>query len=370
MKLAIVHDDLIQWGGAERLVLAASEIWKDAPIYTSIFNPNNLPEEFRKKNIVTSWMQKLPFKNSLFKVYFPFYPMAFESLDLSEFDVVLSSSTRFAHGVITKPGTLHICYCHTPPRMFWDSGAYFANEKLWSIKKLFLLPSISYLRIWDSAASERVDLWLANSNNVADKIKKVYRKEPFVIHPFVDIDRFTEENSGEGDYYLVVARLVSYKRVDLAIEACNELKLNLVIIGDGPDRDRLQKMAGKTVKFVGRLEDGEVVKYYYGCRALIFPGEEDLGITSLEAQAAGKPVIGYRGGGVQETVIEKITGEFFYPQTKEALISVLANFDTSYYKKNAILENAKRFSKERFKENLKQYVEGSYKRFREEKGRW
>lgn len=331
-------------------------------------------------------MQHLPFKEKLYRHYFLLYPLAFESFDLTGYDVVLSSSTRFAHGVITRPETLHICYMNTPPRMFWEPQTYFEQNAPLSF---LLSPFLSYLRMWDYSAAQRVDYFIANSKTPQARIKKYYGRESHIIYPFVDLVRFQNNsensvnqrvrNSGSSDilkhrstdapsrsefsdYFLVVSRLTAWKRIDVAIEACNQLKLPLKIIGEGPDRQRLEKLAGPTVELLGRLTDEEVVSYYKSCRALIFPQKEDFGITPLEAQAAGKPVIAYKAGGALETVIEGKTGEFFYPQTVEALVKTLSHFDAAQYQSGDCYAQARKFSKERFQRELKNFVEKCYEK--------
>lgn len=383
MKVALVHDDLIQYGGAERLFEAMCEIWPQAPVYTSTASKvwcNELSKPVGLKRLKTSFMQRLPFKERLYRAYFPLYPLAFESFDFTSFDVVLSSSTRFAHGIITKPETLHICYMNTPPRMFWETGEYYRPGLL----KTVLAPFLSYLRLWDKVAATRPDFIVANSKTPQARIKKYYGRESVVIYPFVDLERFAPMSTrlrqgfgGQADlhptgraisadgYYLVVSRLTSWKRIDVAIGAFNKLGLPLIIIGEGPDRNRLEKLAGPTVKLLDRLPDRDVVGYYRNCQAFVFPQREDFGITPLEAMAVGKPVIALRAGGALETVVEGKTGEFFYPQTIEALEKVLVSFNPYSYHYGECRKRAEVFSKEVFKRKLRAFVEekwGNYKR--------
>ena len=393
MKIALVHDDLIQHGGAERLFEAMVETFPEADIYTSMDrNPSGLDDDESTRRVEKSFMQRLPFKEKLYRHYYPLYPLAFESFDFSEYDVVLSSSTRFAHGVITRPETLHICYMNTPPRMFWEPKTYFENFP-YPFKSL-LNPFLSYLRLWDYTAAQRVDHFIANAKTPQARIKKYYGRDSKVIYPFVDLERFDTRmvsnreysnnsntdrmSSNRGNlgiradsrknssvfenYFLIVSRLASWKRIDIAIEACNRLKLPLKIIGEGPDFERLKKLAKPTVELLGRLTDEEVVGYYQNCRALIFPQKEDFGITPLEAQAAGKPVIAYRAGGALETVIKGQTGEFFHPQTASALAAVLKKFDPKRYQKEDCRQQAERFGKSRFQTELKSLVEEVYEK--------
>ncbi len=365
IKIALVHDDLIQHGGAERLFMAMIETFPKADVFTSMASAQ---WKSQISNLKTSFMQKLPFKEKLYRHYFPLYPLAFESFDLTGYDVVLSSSTRFAHGVITRPETLHICYMNTPPRMFWEPQTYFENFP-YPFKSL-LNPFLSYFRLWDYAAAQRVDHFIANSKTPQARIKKYYGRDSHIIYPFVDLDRFrsapnpnvplADPSVANSDYHLIVSRLTAWKKIDIAIEAGNRLKLPLKIIGEGPDFERLKKLAGPTVELFDRLTDEEVVSYYKGCRALIFPQKEDFGITPLEAQAVGKPVIAFKAGGALETVIGGKTGEFFYPQTVEALTKALEHFGTAQYHSEDCYAQAARFSKKRFQRELEGFVEGLY----------
>lgn len=375
MKIALVHDDLIQHGGAERLFEAMMEIWPKADVFTSMTtwdrNPSGLDDDWstrRVDKLQTSFMQRLPFKEKLYRHYFPLYPLAFESFDFIDYDVVLSSSSRFAHGVVTRPETLHICYMNSPGHMLWEPRTYFSSSAL----QLFSSPFLNYLRLWDYAAAQRVDHFVANAKTPQARIKKYYGRDSKIIYPFVDLERFADSSTlrvnektlrvSLGDYFLIVSRLTAWKRIDIAIEACNQLKRPLKIIGEGPDFQRLKNLAGPTVEFLGRLTDEEVVGYYQGCRAFLFPQKEDFGITPLEAQAAGKPVIAFKAGGALETVIGGKTGEFFYPQTVDALVKSLKNFGPEKYQSENCRQQAEKFSKKRFQTELKGFVEKAYEK--------
>lgn len=364
LKIALVHDDLVQHGGAERLFLAMLEVFPDADIFASLAT-QDYESQFANYDLRTSFMQKLPFKKQLYRHYFMLYPLSFEGYDFSNYDVVISSSTRFAHGIVTKPETLHIAYFNTPPRMFWEPRSYFER----SVPLSFLLsPFLSYLRLWDRVAAQRPDVLIANSKTPQARIKKYYGRDSEIIYPFVDLSRFEGVKGlrGEkGGYFLIVSRLAAWKKIDIAIEACNRLNLPLKIIGEGPDRPRLQKIAGPTVELLGRLTDEEVVRYYKGCRAFLFPQKEDFGITPLEAMACGKPVIAYSAGGALETVLPGQTGKFFSPQTVEALVRALERFDEKDFHRQDCLEQAAKFSKERFKTKLRSLVEKSYENHRQ-----
>ncbi|TMD79125.1 MAG: glycosyltransferase family 4 protein [Chloroflexi bacterium] len=358
MKVALVHDYLNQMGGAERVVLALHEIFPDAPIYTSIYDPQRVDPAFQKMDIRTSFMQRLPMVTKHHQPYLPIYPFAMESLDLRGFDMVLSSSSAFGKGVITRPETLHICYCHTPMRWCWNYDEYVEREHLGKMARRVLPFLITALRSWDQTSAMRVDHFIANSPVVAERIQKYYRRDAVVIPPPVEAGRFTFDPAIQvEDYFLIVSRLIPYKRIDLAIEACNELQLPLVIIGGGRDQERLKKMAGPTIRLVGRLSDEEVLHYYAHCRAFLFPGEEDFGITPLEAQASGRPVIAYGAGGALASVVDGTTGVFFQNQTVESLVTVLASFDERKYDPQVIRNHALEFDMPRFHRRILQFIE-------------
>lgn len=358
MRVALVHDYLNQMGGAERVVMAFHEIFPNAPIYTSIYDPERVDPVFRTMDIRTTFMQKLPLVTKYHQPYLPFYPFAMESLDLRGYDLVLSSSSAFGKGVITRPETLHICYCHTPMRWCWNYDEYVEREQLGKMARSILPILITGLRTWDQTSSMRVDYFIANSPVVADRIQKYYRREAVVIPPPVEAERFPFDPTIQAEnYFLIVSRLIPYKRIDLAIEACNRLQLPLVIIGSGRDLDRLKTLAGPTIRFTGRLSDEEVIYYYTHCRALLFPGEEDFGITPLEAQAAGRPVIAYGAGGALASVVDGITGAFFQEQTVDSLARVLASFDERMYNPHVIRNHALEFDKPRFSRRILQFIE-------------
>jgi glycosyltransferase involved in cell wall biosynthesis len=358
MKVALVHDYLNQMGGAERVVMAFHEMFPDAPIYTSIYDPERVDPGFRRMDIRTSFMQKLPLVTKYHQPYLPFYPYAMESLDLRGYDLVLSSSSAFGKGVITRPETMHICYCHTPMRWCWNYDEYVEREQLGKIARRVLPFYITKLRIWDQTSAMRVDHFIANSPVVAGRIRKYYQRDAVVIPPPVEVSRFPFGPATEPqDYFLIVSRLIPYKRIDLAIEACNCLQLPLKIIGGGRDLQRLKRLAGPTIQFMGWLSDEEVLYYYAHCRALLFPGEEDFGITPLEAQACGRPVIAYGSGGARTSVIDGVTGTFFHEQTVDSLATVLASFNEHSYDLQTIRNHALEFDMPRFRRRILQFIE-------------
>src|SRR5579859_8206868 len=361
MKVALVHDYLNQMGGAERVVLALHELFPDAPLYTSMYDPRRVDPAFRSIDIRTTFMQKLPLVKKHHQPFLPLYPFAMERLDLRGYDLVLSSSSAFGKGVITRPGTMHICYCHTPMRWCWNYDEYVERERLGKLARAVLPFFITNLRVWDQTTSMRVDHFIANSPVVADRIQKYYRREAVVIPPPIEASRFHFDPTVQPeDYFLVVSRFMPYKRIDLAIEACNQLGLPLLISGSGRDEQRLRKLAGPTIRFLGRLSDEEVLRYYARCRALILPGEEDFGITPLEAQASGRPVIAYGSGGALASVIDGVTGVFFKEQTVESLTEVLAAFDERKFDPEVIRNHALEFDISRFRRRILQFVEAKF----------
>lgn len=360
MKIAIVHDYLNQFGGAERVVSALHEALPLDPIYTSIFDERRMPDIFQRMDIRTSFMQKFPLVFTLFKYYLLFYPLAFESFDLSEYDLILSSSSAWAKGVKKRDGQLHICYCHTPMRFVWRYEDYVRRESIPSFLRSLLPLALEPIKNWDVQTAEAVDLYIANSKNVAERIKKTYGRESVIIHPPVECD-FFKPKALDHDYFLVVSRLNTYKRIDIVVEAFSEMDLPLKIIGDGPDRKNLQKMAGPSVEFLGRLPDQELAEHMAECRALVFPGEEDFGIVPLEAMSAGRPVIAYKAGGAEETVIDGETGIFFEEQSADSLIQAVKRFQFKTFNKNKIREHALKFDKAVFKRKIMDFIKEKFR---------
>jgi glycosyltransferase involved in cell wall biosynthesis len=358
MKVALVHDYLNQMGGAERVLMAFHEIFPEAPVYTSIYDPKRVDPAFKKMDVRTSFMQKLPLVTKHHQPYLPLYPFAMEKLDLRGYDLVLSSSSAFAKGVITRPETMHICYCHTPMRWCWNYEEYVEREQLGAVARSILPFMITGLRIWDQVSAARVDHFIANSPVIAERIRKYYRREAAYIPPPVEAKRFPfDPNIIPENYFLILSRLVPYKRIDLAIEACNRLQLPLVIIGGGRDEERLKHLAGPTIRFMGRLPDEEVIHYFTHCRAFLFPGEEDFGITPLEAQACGRPIIAYGAGGALASVIDGVTGLFFHEQTVDSLAAALTSFDEHAFDPHIIHNHALEFDTSRFSRRMLQFIE-------------
>jgi glycosyltransferase involved in cell wall biosynthesis len=362
MKLAIVHDYLNQFGGAERVVEAFHEIYPHAPVYTSIYTPDTMPDSFKAMDIRTSFMQKFPFLGKYFKHYLLFYPKAIESFDLSGYDVILSSSSAFAKGAKVKEGSLHICYCHTPARFVWDYNNYVEKEEIPGVLFKILPFAIKRLKNWDLKTNSGVSDFIANSYNIKGKIKKFYNRESAVINAPVDVSMFKIQG-GINDYFLIVSRLNSYKNIDLAVKVFNSTNLKLKIVGTGPHKKHLEELAsGDNIEFLGKVTDEELIKLYGRCRALIFPGEEDFGIIPLEAQASGRPVIAYGRGGSLETVVEGRTGIFFKDNDPASLTAAIEHFIEieDRFDKNAIRKNALGFSKEMFKDIIKNFIGQRY----------
>jgi len=371
MKIAIAHDYITKIGGAERVLSTLHDIYPDAPIYTLIYDKQGTKGEFEKAgyNIKTSKLQKLPgFLRRRPRLLLAKFPQAVEEFDLTKYDVVISSSNSFAHGVVTRPQTLHLTYCYSPMRYGWDWAQEYLKENNVGFGPvgIYIRKLISDLRIWDFLASRRTDVWIAISKTVARRIKKYYKKDSIVIYPPVEIDNYLDNKNKSKNYYLVVSRLTQYKKIDLAIKVFNDLKMPLYIIGEGADRKRLEKLANKNIKFLSWKSDKEKIRYFQKCRAFLFPGEDDFGITPIEAMAAGRPVVAYNAGGATETVIAGKTGEFFDnyddPNSlKNAVLKLDKNY--SIYKPSVCKNQAKQFSAEIFNRKFKSFIEKKYKKF-------
>ncbi len=363
MKVAIVHDFLNQMGGAEQVVKVFREVFPEAPIYTSVYVPSAVCPSFRTADIRTSFMQHLPMIGRHARRYLPLYPYAFEQFDLSGYDVVLSSSSSFAKGVITSPDTCHISYCYTPMRFAWNYHTYIEQEPLSRFVRFCLPYVIHRVRRWDEITSNRVDYFVAISNEIRRRIWKYYRRDSDIIHPPVDTSRFTVSEKDEG-YFLILSRLLPYKRIDVAIEAFNRLRLPLKIVGNGRDSKRLKKNAGPTVEFLGHLPEKETKRCLRECRALVFPGLEDFGLTPVEAMACGKPVVAFAAGGALETVVDGVTGKFFHEQTPESLAHAVTDLDPSTFDPYMIRSHAEMFDVSVFKSQILSFVTDQYREYR------
>jgi len=365
MKVALVHDYLVDAGGAERILEVFHELYPEAPVYTSIYNSETTFACFREMDVRTSLLQYLTKSERHYKWLLPLYSLAFEKFDFSDYDVVLSNSSAWAKGVITPPEVCHISYCTSPMRFAWSFNDYVRRENFPEFLKRILPLVITPLKRWDVVSSKRVDYFIAISKPTANKIEKIYGRKATIIYPPVRCSDFALNDSLVNDWFLIVSRLAPYKRIDVAIEAFNRLGLPLLVVGEGRDKKNLEAIAGPNIHFVGRAFGKELKAYYSSCRAFILPGEEDFGMTSLEAQASGRPVIAYGAGGVLESVAEGVTGTFFYEQTPEALIAAIKAFERLEFDPLRIRKHAEKFDVEVFKKRIKTFVEekwGEYQR--------
>lgn len=356
MKVALVHDYFFQAGGAERVMAVLHEMFPSAPIYTSVLRRETLWPGLRGADIRTSWLQSLASLPIPARALLPLYPRAMESLDLSEYDLVVSNSSAFAKSVIVRDDACHVCYCHTPMRFAWTDEAYLNRERFGSLAKFALRPLLAYLRRWDYRTRHRPTVYLGNSSAVVDRIKATYGLPADVMHPPVDVERCYAAPHRE-DFYLVVSRLAPYKRIDIAVEAFNRLGKRLVVIGDGPDMKSLRQLAGPTIEMRGRLHDEEVSRYYATARGFILPGEEDFGITPLEANASGCPAIAYRAGGALDTVINGETGIHFEHATAASLAEAVRRSETIAWNPRALRTHAERFGEEAFKTRMLEAID-------------
>ena len=359
MKVAIIHYWLVAMRGGEKVVSALLDLFPEADIFTHVYDQQAFSNNISQHNVKTTFIQKLPFAARLYKSYFPLMPLALEQLDLRGYDLVISSESGPAKGVLTSPDCLHICYCHTPMRYLWDM--YHDYKKgAGPLKRLAMVPLIHYLRIWDVTSAHRVDVFVANSNHVAKRIEKIYRREAAVVYPPVAVEDFYMADKQE-DFYLMVGQLVRYKRADLAVRAFNRIGRRLVVIGEGEQLGMLKKMAGPNISLMGRQPFSVIQEHYAKCRALIFPGEEDFGIVPVEAMASGRPVIAYGRGGVLETALPGETGLFFKKQTEESLNAAIEEFEKTegLFAPEACRKQAEKFGGKRFKNAFMEIVKSS-----------
>lgn len=356
MKIALVHDHLTQDGGAERVLQALKELYPQAPIFTLIFDAPRTNQFFAGQPIRTSFLQKLPFGVRGHQWWLPVMPAAIEHLDLMDYDVVISSASSFAKGILTRPGAVHICYCHTPTRYLWlDTHNYLKELQVSDWIKNILPLTLKKLRQWDKMAADRVDYFIANSAEVKKRIKKYYQRDSTVIYPPVDIDRFYISQQPK-EYYLAGGRLVPYKRLDIVIRAFSRLGVPLKVFGVGPEMKRLKLLAKENIEFIGRVSDADKPKLFADCIAYINPQDEDFGITAVEAMASGRPVIAYRAGGALETMVDGVTGTFFDEQWWEELADAVIRFRPEHYQAEKIRAHAYNFSTDKFKKNISELV--------------
>ena len=368
-KIALIHEWLVDYSGSERVVEQMLNVYPESDIFALVeFLPEDLRWFIKNKEVNTSFIQSLPFSRKKYRNYLPFMPLAAEQLNVSSYDLILSSNHAVSKGIITNSSQLHICYCHSPIRYAWDLYFQYLQEaKLEKGLKAFLAKLIlHYIRMWDFGAAKRVDYFIANSQYIAQRIKKVYRRESTVIYPPVDIDNFSFESSKE-DYYLTASRMVPYKKIDLIVRAFSKMPdKKLIVIGDGPDFKKLKQVAGKNIELLGFQPFEDLKKYMEKTKAFVFAADEDFGIVPVEAQACGTPVIAFGKGGVLETVIENETGIFFKEQNEQSLMQAVNSFEKyiDHFDAALIRKNAERFSQARFRKEYIEFVNNKYEEFK------
>ncbi|MFH1426406.1 MAG: glycosyltransferase [Candidatus Kerfeldbacteria bacterium] len=369
MKIALVHDHLAQDGGAENVLRAFSEIWPEAPIHVVVHDPEQANDFFKSRKIKTSFIQKMPLGVRKYQWYFTLMPSAVESFDLTEYDIVLVSSSSFAKGVLTNPDTLHITYCHTPTRFLWsDTHSYIEELGVPKVLKKALPVMLSRIRLWDRTAAERTDYYIANSREVQHRIKNYYDRDSDLIYPPVDLNDFYVADAGDvKDYFLAGGRLVPYKRFDLLVDAFNQLGKPLKVFGDGPALPDLKKRARGNIEFLGRVPDDRLKQLFAECAAFLNPQHEDFGITMIEAMAAGRPVVAYGKGGATEIVDDGVTGILINYQTWEDFADAIIGFDKNAYDPQTIREKALTFNVGQFKTNIRDFVETKWQEFQQHK---
>jgi glycosyltransferase involved in cell wall biosynthesis len=357
MKVAIVHYWILQMRGGEKVLEALCEMYPDADIFTHVYDPDNVSETIRSHNIFTTCISRLPFAKKLYKLYLPFMPLALELLDLTDYDLIISSESGPAKGIIPGPGATHICYCHSPMRYIWDH--YHIYRKSAGFLARLMMPLTShYLRQWDAVSAARTDVFVANSSHVANRIKKYYRRDAVVIHPPVAVEDFSKVDGNElGDFYLWAGELVAYKRPDILVEAFNQSGKKLVVIGDGPALKQLQGVAKDNIEFLGKV-DFDTLKWHFArCKALIFPGEEDFGIIPVEVLASGRPVIGLAKGGLLDIVGNQEVGQLFPDESVSSLQHSIDLFehDSSNFEDRCV-DRSKKFTKDIFVREFSEVV--------------
>lgn len=368
MKIAIVHEFLTKIGGAEKVLLELHKIYPDTPIYTLLYDQKGTGGKFNDCEIISSSLKKYPsFIRRKTKLFLPRLAQAIEEFDFSEYDVVISSSNSFSHGILTKPSTFHVCYCHSPMRYVWDWYHEYMEENNigYGVRGLFIRNLLHKIRLWDKVSSNRVDYWIANSKNVQNRIEKYYHKKSHIIFPPVEVEKIKPSSNIPDDYYVIVSRLEPYKNIDLAIKAFNLSGHQLIIIGTGSDETRLRKISHNNIEFLGWQSDDAVHEYMRNAKGLIFTGEEDFGLTPVESMACGRPVVALKRGGALETIIENKTGVFFEEETPESLNKAINTLESNYIKFTPAncRHQAEVFSAQVFKNQIVDTVDREYKNY-------
>ena len=354
-SIGIFHENFAQNGGAERVVESIARLFPAADVLSTITVPSRLSAYMGSRGVQTTWMQRLPGLDRWYRYYVPLYPFAVRSSKTGGYSFVLSSCFGFAKGLRTSKDAVHICYCHTPPRWIWRADDYAARERWGTLLRMSLKTFVRLARRWDVFASGQPDVYIANSTAVAERLFCFYGRESTVLHPPIELGRFHVSRETEN-HYLIVSRMVAYKRIDLAIEACNRLGRKLKIIGDGPDRNRLEGLAGPTIEFLGRKSDRDVEDHFSRCHALLLPGEEDFGLTPLEANASGRPVVAFGVGGPIDSVIDGETGVIFEAPTAESLAAAILRLESLAWDPTLLRRHAESFGTEVFHARLKETV--------------
>ncbi|WP_367715619.1 glycosyltransferase [Nitratireductor sp. GISD-1A_MAKvit] len=362
MRVAIVHYWLVSMRGGEKVVEALCDMYPDADIFTLVYDENRVSEKIRRHRVIPSFLQKIPGAKRHYQSLLPLMPFALESLDVSRYDLVISSESGPAKGITPGPQATHVCYCHSPMRYVWDHYHFYRANA--GIPARLLMPWLApALRAWDVTTAARVDAFVANSRHVADRIGKYYRRHATVLNPPVSVNDFTP-GDGVGDYYLVAGQLVGYKRVELAVRAFTRMKRKLVVIGEGPEAAELKRMAGPTITFLGRVPFEELRNAMAHCRALVFPGTEDFGIVPVEVMASGRPVIAHASGGILDSVVPDRTGLLFDDQTEDGLVEAVLRFEAreTTFRTGDIRNHALQFGEDRFKQRLQLIIDQEIER--------
>jgi glycosyltransferase involved in cell wall biosynthesis len=370
MRIALVHDWLAEYGGGEKVFSVIYSLYPDADIYTLVYNEKSLERlNIPKHKVTASFIQKLPFAKKKYRNYLPLFTKAIESFDLSSYDLIISSSSCIAKGVLSNSNQVHICYCHSPVRYGWDLYFQYINAaglNGMNPKSLYVKSVLHKLRIWDIVSSNRVDYFISNSNYIKHRILKTYGRESVTIYPPVSVSEF-ENNKPKENYYLTCSRLVLYKKIDLIVEAFSNMpNKKLIVIGSGPDMDKIKRLKTDNIEILGYQPFLILKEYMEKAKAFVFTAEEDFGIVPVEAQACGVPIIAYGKGGSLETVVDGKTGIYFYEQTAEAIINAVNRFELmeKNFDGTIIRKHAESFSEERFKKEIKQFVEEKYNKFK------